>query len=360
MAHPHASICVGMTGISFGDICRACMVKQSNLQMVMDGRLSLGFSDHEKDLDMIHATGFKEGREVSFLDAMSQLKATQDNLQEASAITRELARSAAESAAERRNTSNDLKTFKSSCENLRVSVRDLDNWRVTLNNRYEVLVTHLLRIHLERLGIVESLSDVREIPEQFKLVYAPKETTRLGQSVSALFDHGFEWDGVVYVPSMGHLYLVEAKSNLNASHIQTMKTRLERTVSFIQSKCSQAKEAADCFGKSKLEVPLTKKERTAVFDFVQLCNIWSQYQNVNSIFGVVGGIGFTKEMILAAKNEGYICIYPNAGGHRVDPPDCLVDFVPHAEKVHETRMESSIINDDTLRDEMAESAQTLM
>lgn len=354
--HPDARLCVGMTGISIGEICKACMEKQNSLELVMHGRLSLGFYSDERELDIIHAAGFKEGREVSFVDAMSQLRATQANLNEASAITRHLAASAADDAAERKSTSFDLRTFRSSCENLRRSVRDLDQWRSTINDRYEVMLTHLLRIHLQRQDIVEdSVHDIWEMPKMFTRVDPPDEKTRLGQVVSPYFNHGFEWDGALYIPSRGHLYLVEAKSNLDASHVSTMENRLVRTVSFMQSKSVIAREAADRFMKSE---GLTNKEKTASFCFIELCDAWRKFQNVSGVFGVIGGLGFTKNMLSNAKERGLICIYPASGSHIVDSPSCVKNFIPQGEDSPLLlKQESNSINDDDLREEIAESLQ---
>jgi hypothetical protein len=90
----------------------------------------------------------------------------------------------------------------------------------TQTDAYEVLVTSLVCVDLKAKG-----DEVYEVPRcRYTLPQFLPD-----------YDRGVEWDGVLFVPAVKHLYLVEAKSNLENKHITGMPNRIQRTLQFMRS-----------------------------------------------------------------------------------------------------------------------------
>lgn len=49
-----------------------------------------------------------------------------------------------------------------------------------------------------------------------------------------VFEPGVQWDGVLYVPLVKHLYLIQAKHNLETAHIAGMPAHIQRTLHFMR------------------------------------------------------------------------------------------------------------------------------
>lgn len=112
---------------------------------------------------------------------------------------------------------------------------------------------------------------------------------------------------MVFVEDLGHLYLLEVKSALENSHITGMRERLLRTVEFI----------ALC-GNGQMEAAVrTLKNQTIR---LQTCGAWAAYAGATKVYGVIGGIGFTQQMLLTAETEGFMSVVPRDGIYDIHVP----------------------------------------
>ena len=60
------------------------MAKMGNVEWIMNGRISIGATEEERKLDIIHAQGFLEGREISFVEASNKLSKFDETMNQVS------------------------------------------------------------------------------------------------------------------------------------------------------------------------------------------------------------------------------------------------------------------------------------
>ena len=119
-------------------------------------------------------------------------------------------------------------SVKSLEESVKAMVRkctSFDNWHRGQTDNLEVHVLACLRKHLmEQQGLEEG--DILE------------HGCRKVEHLDGFLERGFEWDGVLYIPSKEpKLYLFEGKSAVKSDDIRKMGERMQRTVRYIAS-CS--------------------------------------------------------------------------------------------------------------------------
>ena len=238
--HPAARACVHCTNIGFYETCRHLMEQFSNLELIKSHRLAFSVDEAGRKLDSLHAGAFLQGRTVGLAEALAQvqgsLQATAASLQRVQELheqeerrriaeqeerrriaEQEAQRQAAEQEAQRRTTVQEAAAQRrrdaeltARIDKLNKGCQSLYSHHKSQSDSYEVLVTSLLRVHLKADGC-----EVFELPRCRHTL--PKFLPD--------YEHGVEWDGVLFVPALKHLYLVEAKSNLENKYITGMPPR---------------------------------------------------------------------------------------------------------------------------------------
>lgn len=113
-----------------------------------------------------------------------------------------------------------------------------------------------------------------------------------------------------------HLFLIEAKSALDHEDIVNMRERLQRTIKYI-SWCGSGQMEQDL-------LPLTNNHNA-----LAKCKLWAMYAGATKVHGVIGGIGFTQQMLSTAHAEGLISIVPGSGMYDIHVPGAgLTNFLP--------------------------------
>ena len=230
---------------------------------------------------------------------------------ESKELNRQLYASIASSSAESRELNRQL---NASCAanskqqaQLRVSVKSLeesvkamvrkctsfDNWQRGHTDNLEVLVLACLRKHLmEQQGLEEE--DILELG------------CRKVERLDGFLERGFEWDGVIYIPSEEpKLYLFEGKSSANSDDITKMGERMLRTADYIAS-CSakgslQALEASAGYQILKAG-PKAMHSRNR--------ETWAKYRGCK-VIGAIGGVGFRSDMLTMASKAGLLVCVPS-------------------------------------------------
>lgn len=364
-AHASASACVGFSSISHTELFKEVIRKTGSLAWVYAGRINIGSTEDSLVRETFGAETYMRGRE----DNSEQLAAvTKDHAEtrrilsetvaaqqaaalrtqaEADRVAKEsevahvasklqhakiaqqldeltliVKESAAESQAAaaritkeseaaqlRRDADHDkliieLRELQSSSLSLAESTRQIRNWQTQMTHAYDVLVTHLVRVHLKLTHQTPGFK-VWELPHQHRRVAA----------VPLLDFTGFEWDGVLWLAGLCHLYLIEAKSALHYNHITGMDARLLHTVKYI-SMCSSG----------RMEGAL--RTTPANFGRLSACKAWALYAGATKVYGVIGGIGFTQQMLSKAATQGLMSVVPANGIYKVQVPDVgLTNFL---------------------------------
>jgi hypothetical protein len=246
-------------------------------EWVHSGRLNYGgHSEAEQDLARAAARG---------LDAGQYQERMQARLEEVMALQAATARLQQEDAIARKAVTHDLILLRDSIAPLRESTESIRNWQQRLTDRYEVLVTQLIRLYLLKTNELE-LDAVGELPRIHHLILP----------VPGWFERGVEWDGVLFVPeegdSGGQLWLIEAKSALESAHVTQMPERMQCTVEFLRLAGQQDfREAAS---KHLIGDKPTRASKLKAQRYMALCDAWGQYSSAAAVYGAVGGIGFTQ------------------------------------------------------------------
>ncbi len=205
----------------------------------------------------------------------------------------------------RKALTHNLTLLRDSIIPLHESTDSIRNWQQRLTDRCEVLVTQLVRLYLHKVDEVE-LDAVGELPRIYHKIL----------SVPDWFNRGVEWDGVLFVPEEGdrgsQLYLVEAKSALESAHVTQMPERMGRTVDFLRL-CGR-QDFCEAAAKHMLGCKPTRATKLKEQHYAALCNAWGQFSSAAAVYGVVGGIGFTKDMLLKAQT---LTVVPAHGMYEV-------------------------------------------
>jgi hypothetical protein len=334
--HPAARACVHCTNIGFYETCRHLMEQFSNLELIKSHRLAFSVDEAGRKLDSLHAGAFLQGRTVGLAEALAQvqgsLQATAASLQRVQELheqeerrriaeqeerrriaeqeaerraaeqeerrriaEQEAQRRAAEQEAQRCTTVQEAAAQRRRDAELTARIDKLNKGCLSLyshhksqSDSYEVLVTSLLRVHLKADGC-----EVFELPRCRHTL--PKFLPD--------YEHGVEWDGVLFVPALKHLYLVEAKSNLENKHITGMPPRIQRTLQFMQL-CDSGR------------LPPSG----ATYHDKELCSSWARLAAADQVFGVVGAPGFTSDMLKTADVGGLLAVFFNSGAYHLQPP----------------------------------------
>jgi len=307
--HPAARACVHCTNIGFYETCRHLMEQFGNLELIKSHRLAFSVDEAGRKLDSLHAGAFLQGRTVGLAEALAQvqgsLQATAASLQRVQELheqeerrriaEQEAQRRAAEQEAQRCTTVQEAAAQRRRDAELTARIDKLNKGCLSLyshhksqSDSYEVLVTSLLRVHLKADGC-----EVFELPRCRHTL--PKFLPD--------YEHGVEWDGVLFVPALKHLYLVEAKSNLENKHITGMPPRIQRTLQFMQL-CDSGR------------LP----PRGATYHDKELCSSWARLAAADQVFGVVGAPGFTSDMLKTADVGGLLAVFFNSGAYHLQPP----------------------------------------
>jgi hypothetical protein len=277
---------------------------------VYSGRLRYGgHSEAEQDLARAAARSVDAGRYQeqmrARLEEVVAIQATTAQLQ------RELTQLQREDAIARKALTHDLTLLRDSIIPLHESTDSIRNWQTRLTDRYELLVTQLVRLYLHKIDEVE-LDAVGELPRMYHKIL----------SVPVYFPRGVEWDGVLFVPEEGdrgsQLYLIEAKSALVSAHVKAMPERMCRTVEFLRL-CGQ-QDFRQAAAKHLLGDKPTRATKLKEQRYTALCNEWGQYSSAVAVYGVVGGIGFTQAMLADAQANGLLIVAPAHGLYEVSSP----------------------------------------
>jgi hypothetical protein len=108
---------------------------------------------------------------------------------------------------------------------------------------------------------------------------------------------------VLFVPAVKHLYLVEAKSNLENKHITGMPNRIQRTLQFMQL-CAAGR------------LPPSSASHYEM----ALCSEWAMLAAAEQVFGVAGAPGFNSDMLKSADAGGLLAVFFNSGAYHLQPP----------------------------------------
>jgi hypothetical protein len=262
------------------------MTHTGNLDLILSHRLAFSADEAGRALDVLHARAFLEGRTLGKDEALDQVQSYLDaafksNAQTADSLQR-VQQQQEQDAVLRRQLNTDLQRLTTNTEKLQKGTSNLRNYFKSITDSYEILVTSLMRMQLK------VHNEVYEVPRAQHTI--PK--------FLPIYDHGVEWDGVLYVPACKHLYLIEAKSNLANSDITGMPARIKRTTEFIQL-CKEGR------------LPPSN----ATYHHEKLCKEWLDVANARQVFGVVGAPGFTTEMLHTAGILGLLAVFFNSGTH---------------------------------------------
>ena len=352
--HEEAKICVGYSNIGIFDICKSLMSRMGNLNWIINGRISIGATPEEQNFDRIRAKGFLEGREVSFLEASNKLsnfsevmekvsKAHEDNLKAHENIMKahENIIKAQENIMKAQENNmkaldkltHDLIMMENNTKRLLKSNTDVENWHEKIADHLEIFVTKFLRMHL----ILEKKT------QDIEIVELPRHRRKI-ESLTKGFGRGFEWDGVLFFGDC--LYLIEAKTSLLHSDIKKMASRIERTLNFINL-CGSGNIQTNMDGIVVTAAAI--KDRIKLIDYKATCDYWAMFKDVTTVYGVVGGISFTKQMFEEAGLEGLICVSPDDGMFRFDYPSNLTNFRNNSsEKIEEKSRFEIVANEELL------------
>jgi hypothetical protein len=190
--------------------------------------------------------------------------------------------------------------FGEKCDALRAATRRLDDR--CLDGCHEVLVTHLVRMDLQRtLQVADHADDLYDVPRMYRKV----------EGLPGHFPKGFEWDGVLYDPVRRHLYLVTAEGDLEPWHVARLGRRIRRTAEFIRL-CAGTLQAAayEQLGSSE------------AFRYATTCDFWDySFRDAAHVHGVIGGVGFTPAMLDEAGRDGLTCVVSCKGGYVIKHPE---------------------------------------
>eukprot|EP00798_Chlamydomonas_sp_ICE-L_P000117 gene117-biopygen3423 len=286
------NLCVQYTNIGFNSTCRKLVAAMSTFAWIHEGRISFAYDDEARKLDQHHAKAFEEGRVLGMHEAFEkQQQQVMIPLTASMEANKQAAQNILDITKQQKILLHELTITKDSCQSMRLGVTALSNYHLKQNDSYDILVTSLMKMHLHA-----GHDDVSELPRsQHKIERVPD-----------VFPKGVEWDGVLYAEPKNHLYLIEAKSSVENSHIAGMQARMKRTAEFI-----------DLCATGSLPVgKVTTQQR-------QLCAAWATYSGRTEIFSVVGAPDFTEIMHVTAEAQGIITVYPKGGWYAIQPPKQL-------------------------------------
>ena len=305
--HPLARACVQNTNIGFYETCKHLMEVHGNLELIQSQRLAFSADDSGRVLDSLHARAFLQGCTVGLGEALAHvqtsLQATAASLKRVQELhereaEEEAKRRAAEQEARRLQAEEEAKRVKQQrakntelderIDRMRKGCRDLNGYFKSMCDAQEVLVTFLVRLELKTRG-----SEVFELDRgKYKLLKFPP-----------VYERGVEWDGVLFMPALKQLFLVEAKSNLKNGDVTGMADRIQRTLQFMRL-CASG------------QLPLSG----AKYHDKELCRSWAGLAEAEQVFGVVGAPGFTAEMLDSANGGGLMAVFFNKGTYHLQPP----------------------------------------
>ena len=292
---------VGGSGLVLGDVCRALISKMGHINWIRSGRIGIRDGQEGRALDIVHAEGYMEGREVGMDDALHK---TNLHLVEAARINRETALNMqymqSNNDKEHKKLMSDLRMLHDSSKKLQAGTRCVTNWFDSHTKSFENIVTQLTYMYLRKVYRISHNAS--------KHVYELESTRHTIPNIPPHFEKGVEWDGVLYVPEARHLFLIEAKSALKSTHIKDMKDRMDRTVVFINL-CQAGKLSTLPRQAAAAAVDPPQSD----FEFKELCNSWASFGVATQVFGVIGGLGFTQEMLKIADKNGLLLVMPRDG-----------------------------------------------
>ena len=284
------SVRVGGSGLIMGDICKALISRMGHIDWIRSGRIGVREGEDGRALDVVHAEGYLQGREVGMGDALHRANL---HLEEAARINKEtnlgMQRMQISSGLEHKKFMSELRMLHDSSKKLEAGTRSIRQWFDAHTDSFELLVTQLTNMYLRKVYRISHAS-----AEVFEL----ERTRHTIPKMPPLFKRGVEWDGVLYVPEAKHLFLVEAKSALLNEHVSSMATRMERTVEFINL-CRGGK--------------LSQQGTATGFALNELCRSWAAFGEATKVFGVVGGLGFSQHMLRIADGQGLLLVMPRDG-----------------------------------------------
>ena len=305
--HSRARACVQNTNIGFYETCRHLMKEYGNLELIHSERLAFSADESGRKLESLHARAFLEGRELGLSEALAQVKtslqATAESLQRVQelheheakrrAAEQEARRLKAEEEDKRRAAEQEARDKRSAVldqkiDKMQKGCRDLRGFFDSICDAQEVVVTSIVRLKLKEGG-----NEVFELERGQHML--PK--------FPPVYKRGVEWDGVLFVPTLKHLYLVEAKSNLQNKDVTGMADRIQRTLEFMRL-CASG------------QLPLSG----AKYHDKRLCSSWTDLADAEQVFGVVGAPGFTTEMLRSADEGGLVAVFFNSGTYHLQPP----------------------------------------
>lgn len=250
----------------------------------------MGFTADERKFDIIHAQGFLEGRQVSHIEASNKLlnfeqtmekvkEAHENNMKELQVLT------------------HDLTMMENNTRRLLKSTETIRNWQGKITDRQEVLITQIVRMYLEKSN-------------QNINIYELSRKLHKIEPLPNVIDRGVEWDGVLFDTTENILYLIEAKTSVQQSDITNMASRIKRTLEFINL----------CGNNVIQERAKQIKDKSKSYQYIFMCNGWRDFIDATRVYGVVGGIGFTQEILKVADSEGLLCMIPSDGIYEIKPP----------------------------------------
>ncbi len=250
---------IGWNAFQFPEIFRT-LQEMGVDDWIERNRLTIGLSESDRRVDHVAA---------SLMRSQCQLNALQQTVVDIQSANAESARQHAESA--RQHTEVARQHARTA-----TTVTELSGYNINRNRQIEEDVSSALKTSLQSSGY----SDFSEMPPTYRRVKRSDGSAEV------------EWDGVIACSRNGEnvLFLIEAKHFLQSDHVQSMRKRLNKTRSFVESISAP--------GQSMMGKPNKYKSQ---------CAQWGLYRHFK-MQGVIGGPCILDSLKQDAIREGYLCV----------------------------------------------------